>query len=480
LKGGLTLVSSIKTRIWLWLVLIVGLSGVIAVPAVSHADPHVGIQVLGLDEALTRALQEHPTVGRAQFDRDSKELVLAKRKAVYNPRLSASLKPLSLSVREQEAKVALGDSVSVNGSLSTMQGWELSAANRWQTGDKERSGLTVDASLRLWPPPKHSANYLNLLEAREAADEIAGQEAKALSEAIIDTYRRYRSLQIDGDRLQIYREEHEAKVAAYDRIVGKAQQGLASPFEVMAVQKERDESLAVFQRALRDYQRNKRSFLSDLSLEEGLWELEPLPDKLDLVDLAIPLDEAVALALEADITLRERNRALAAARRQVDVTQAANGIELSVGGTVRFQEEQDWEAAYETHIAFSYPFLDGGMRELERKEAALALKEAEKAVETRRFEVSLEVDSKLSEIQWLKDQVHIASLDHEKASLQYTAKSLQAADGLIPKSEADASQRLMMQARLDWLEQIVAYEIAGLELMSMTGQVVEMEGGYPR
>ena len=52
-----------------------------------------------------------------------------------------------------------------------------------------------------------------------------------------------------------------------------------------------------------------------------------------------------------------------------------------------------------------------GLKELERKEADLALKEAEKAVQTRRFEVGLEVESKLSEIQWLKDQVHIANLD---------------------------------------------------------------------
>jgi outer membrane protein TolC len=478
-RGGLTLVSSIKTRIWLWLT-IIGLSGVIAIPAVSQAEPNVGIQVLALDEALTRALKDHPTVDKAQFDRDSKELALAKRNAVYTPRLSASLKPLTLSVREQEAKIALGESISVNGSLSTMQGWELSAANRWLTGDRERSGLTVDASLRVWPPPKHSANYLNLLEAREGAQQTLQQEAKALSEAVIDTYHRYRSLQIDGDRLHVYKEENEAKAAAYERVMGKAEQGLASTVEVLVAKREKDESLAVYQRALRDYERKRRTFLSDLSLEEDLWELEPLPNRLEPVDWVIPLDEAVALALEADITLGERNRTLAAARRQVDAMRAANGIELSVGGTIQFLEERDWEAVYETHIAFSYPFLDGGSRELERKEADLALKEAEKAVQTRRFEVGLEVESKLSEIQWLKDQVHIANLDYEKASLQYAAKSLQATNGLIPKSEADASRRLVMQARLDWLEKIVAYEVARLELMSMTGQMVEMEGGYPR
>lgn len=451
----------------------------IAIPAVSQAEPHVGIQVLGLDEALTRALKDHPAVDKAQFDRDSKELALAKRNAVYTPRLSASFKPLTLSVREQEAKIALGESISINGSLSTMQGWELSAGNRWLTGDRERSGLTVDASLRLWPPPKHNANYLNLLEAREAAQQSLRQEAKALSEAVIDTYQRYRSLQIDGDRLQVYKEEQEAKAAAYDRVLGKAEQGLASSVEVVAAKQDKEESLAVYQRALRDYERKRRTLLSDLSLEEGSWELEPLPDRLDLLDWAIPLDEAVALALEVDVTLGDRNRVLAAARRQVDATRAANGLELSLGGTVRFLEEQDWEAAYETHIAFSYPFLDGGLKELDRKEADLALKEAEKAVQTRRLEVGLEVESKLSEIQWLEDQVHIASLDYEKASLQHTAKSLQATNGLIAQSEADLSRRLVMQARLDWLEKIVAYEVARLELMSMTGQMLDMEGGTP-
>ena len=70
------------------------------------------------------------------------------------------------------------------------------------------------------------------------------------------------------------------------------------------------------------------------------------------------------------------------------------------------------------------------------KEAELNLQSAQKAVDQRRLEVGREVESKLSEIQYLADMVRIADLKYEKAALEHNAKVLQAANGLIPESEA--------------------------------------------
>ena len=93
--------------------------------------------------------------------------------------------------------------------------------------------------------------------------------------------------------------------------------------------------------------------------------------------------------------------------------------------------------------------------------------------------MSREVESKLSEIQYLADKVNIAHLNYEKLALEHNAKVLQAANGLIPESEAKESQRLLVGARLSWFEAAVALEKARLELRVMTGQAVDVEGGYP-
>ena len=477
-KGGLDLVWSTKVRLWL-AAAVIALSAVIAISAVSWAEPHESREFLSLGEALARTAEKHPTVDAAHSARNSKALTAARRSVVYNPRLSTTLKPLSFSVRNQEAKLALGESISINGSLSTIQGWDFSVANRWQGVEKESVGLTVGASLQLWPPSRYEADYLNLLEARESAALAARQEYRACMQAMIDTYRRYRSLQIDRDRLAVHKEAYEADLAAYERVVGKAEQGLASAVEVIVAQQEKAESLAVYQRALRDYERELKSLQADLSLEGELVELEPLPARLDSGSVQITLDQAVALAWEADLTLRERNLALASVRRQVEAKRVDNGVELSVGGKAEFSEEQTWEPAFETYISFSYSLCDGGLKELEKKEAELALDQAEQAVQTQQIEVSLEVESKLSEVQWLEDQMQIASLNHEKVVLQHNARILQAANGLIPQAEAAASKRLLLQAQFDWLEAIVAYEAARLELLMMTGQALNIEGGCP-
>ncbi len=450
----------------------------ITVSAVSWAEPHPGVELLTLAEALNRAAEKHPLVSGAQGAEESKALALARSQAVYAPRLSLSLKPVTLSA-EEKVEVQLADSAAVNGGLSTLQGLDLSASNRWDAGGREGKGLRVQAQLQLWPPARCNGDYLRLLSAEEAVELSAYKYSQARQEAVIDIYSRYRMLQIEEARLKLQQDAYEANQAAYERAVGKAEQGLASAVEVLAAQQAKEESLAEYRRAARDYRIKLKAFLADLSLEGEAWELEPLPDALGLPDVDITLEEAVAMAYGADLALMEQSQALAAAQRQLEAVRAANGIELSLGANASFSEEQSWDGRYEAYLSFSYPVFDGGIRQLDVKEAELNLQSAQKAVDQRRLEVGRAVESKLSEIQYLADMVRIADLKYEKAALEHNAKVLQAANGLIPESEAKESQRLLAGARLSWLEAAAALEKARLELRSMTGQAVDVEGGHP-
>ena len=115
------------------------------------------------------------------------------------------------------------------------------------------------------------------------------------------------------------------------------------------------------------------------------------------------LEEAVAMA-QADVTLLEQMQALKAAQRQVEAARAASGPEVSIGARVSFPEDQQWNGTYEAYLSFSYSVFDGGIRQLDVKEAELKLDSAEEAVKKRRSEISREVESKLSEIQYLADK----------------------------------------------------------------------------
>lgn len=450
-----------------------------ALPAVSRAESHPQAEVLTLEKALSLAAEKHPLVRASQSSGKSKELALARSEAAYAPKLAVSLRPLSVSNVDGETKVEVGESITVNGSLSSVQGLGLSASNRFESGGRESRGLSLGAQLQLWPPARYNGEYLNLLAAEEAVDLFVYQQRQAQQEAVIDIYSRYRTLQVEAARLRLYEEEYQAKQAAYDRVVGKAEQGLASAVEVLTAQQAKEESWAEYQRAQRDYRIKLRAFLADLSLEEGTWELQPLPEALKLPKVETTLEEAVAMAQQADVTLLEQMQALKAAQRQVEAARAASGPEVSIGARVSFPEDQQWNGTYEAYLSFSYSVFDGGIRQLDVKEAELKLDSAEEAVKKRRSEISREVESKLSEIQYLADKVNIASLNYEKTALEHNAKVLQAANGLIPESEAKESARLLAAAKLNWFEAAVALEKARLEFMAMTGQAVDVEGGYP-
>ena len=86
-----------RMRMWV-AVVIVAMVGLLS--AVSLAGSQT--KVLSLETAIELALTNHPSVDTAGLSKLSKELAVARRSAAYSPRLSTSLKPVDLTVRDKE------------------------------------------------------------------------------------------------------------------------------------------------------------------------------------------------------------------------------------------------------------------------------------------------------------------------------------------------------------------------------------------
>ena len=463
----------------MWLLAVVLLIAILwSVSVVTTAQAQA--RVVTLTEAIRLAMENYPSVDNAASAIRSKELAEKKQQAAYGPNLSVSIRPITFAAKARGTEAAIADSLSIRGDWSTPQGLQISLANRLQSGGVEKAGLSVDASLRLWPSVQYSANHLAFLETKEAVVLVSWQEADARVAAAIDAYRRYRMLQIDQARLSIYAEESLAQAAIYDRTLDKAQQGLASQIEVLKAEEAKERSLAIYERAFRDYHRELKALLSDLALEEGLWQLQELPDSLVPAQFSMALEDAIAMALENDATIHDQHQKVTAARRKVEAAKVNSGLQVSLGGNARFLEEEGGRGSgFEAYVSFSYPLLDGGLKDLEVEEAKLALQQAEQALILQKDKVRLNVEKALSDLKWLEAQLKLAKANYERTQLEHGAKELQAANGLITKLDVEMSQCSLQQAHLDWLEAAVAHEVARLELEALIGKTLNVEGGIP-
>lgn len=463
----------------MWLLAVVLLIAILwSVSVVTTAQAQA--RVVTLTEAIRLAMENYPSVDNAASAIRSKELAEKKQQAAYGPNLSVSIRPITFAAKARGTEAAIADSLSIRGDWSTPQGLQISLANRLQSGGVEKAGLSVDASLRLWPSVQYSANHLAFLETKEAVVLVSWQEADARVAAAIDAYRRYRMLQIDQARLSIYAEESLAQAAIYDRTLDKAQQGLASQIEVLKAEEAKERSLAIYERAFRDYHRELKALLSDLALEEGLWQLQELPDSLVPAQFSMALEDAIAMALENDATIHDQHQKVTAARRKVEAAKVNSGLQVSLGGNARFLEEEGGRGSgFEAYVSFSYPLLDGGLKDLEVEEAKLALQQAEQALILQKDKVRLNVEKALSDLKWLEAQLKLAKVNYERTQLEHGAKELQAANGLITKLDVEMSQCSLQQAHLGWLEAAVAHEVARLELEALIGKTLNVEGGIP-
>lgn len=477
IKGGIQVGKSLTPwrlarQMFVWIAVIVITVMGVSSPS-SLASTHV--QTLSLKAAIDLALTNHPSIEKAALSRLSKELAVDKRLVTYNPRLSTSIRPLSLNVRDTETSFEVGDSLFLKADIQGLHGWTMSASNRIQTGSSEGTGISLEARLLLWPSSKHSADYLGLMEARESASIATEQEIHQGKMALIDVYRRYRSLQINQARLALHAFECEDREAVHDRTLAKAQQGHASPVEVLKAEQEKAESEAIYGRALRDYHKEWRTFLSDLALDDAKWQLEELSEPV-VLPLGLTPREILDRTISNSVTIHEATQAVLMAKRKAEAVQASHGIEVNLEGKARFLEEGRSGSNWEAYMSFAYPLLDGGKRHLELKEAKIAIKQAENGLADDQRQLSLDVQSKLSDLEWLEARAYIARTYHARMELEHKVKSEQAATGLIGPQEAVASQRALEQAWLDWHEAALAYEVVRLELMALAGEAIDVEG----
>lgn len=439
--------------------------------------------VLTLQQAVSRAIKCHPLVESAIKEELSSQIAVKKQEAAYNFKGSASWQPVTwLDGVGEPGELTLGKPLTVTGSLQTVNGLGISAVSRYQQEgfkDPEDSDLELRIGFVLWPSAKNETGYQALLDAREAARIAELNKYLAQANAVVDTYRRYRLLQINAARLEIYKKEYEEKLRIYRQTLQKKERGLASQSDVLQAKIERDQSRAVYQRAVRDHKREMQELMVDLGLGNGEGcALEPLPERLTAGCFDMAESEVVSRSLDNSVSLLEKKQALASAKRKLQAAQADTGLEVSLQGNVRYNGE--WEQpSYGGSMIISYDFADGGLRALEKREASLAYAQAKEAVDEERERVRADILKKLSDLKWFEDQKNIARVNYERTKLEYEVKDLQMKKGLAAKAEFIRSSHACEKALLDWFEAVVSYEAARLELMVMTGNALDIEGGAP-
>ena len=296
--------------------------------------------------------------------------------------------------------------------------------------------------------------------------------------AIIETYRDYRTIQIDGGKLDVFLEEYKAKERAYGQMMAKQGQGHASLVDVLKAKEEQDEAFANYKRAEGDYRREWAMFLSNLGLD-GQWEIEALPREPSITPLQLTKDELVEGVIAHDIELWEAEQSLARAERELAITKSNYGIEVALQGDAHLLDEKRTDTSWKAYMSFSYPIFDGGLRRIEIKEADLAVKKAKLALSAKEKGLWQEIDVQYSQLEWLRVQAELAKSSHHRMSLEQANKEKQLSFGLISQPEVEAGQRALKLAWLNWHEAALAHEVAKLELMVEAGKAPAIEGGDP-
>jgi len=204
--------------------------------------------------------------------------------------------------------------------------------------------------------------------------------------------------------------------------------------------------------------------------------LEPLPERMKLVPVALSEEEAIALAERNSANLMQKEQAVKAAERSLQAAVADKGLGVSATGSVSFDEELA-DPSYGAFVSVNYDLFDGGARKIQIEQLRLNLAKAQDDLETAKHELVRTIQSSLSELEWLSDQVAIAQLDLERARLGYQAKQAQRKQGLISLIELMEAETQLEESRLNWLEALVNYEAMRLNFMQQTGQALDIEGG---
>lgn len=433
--------------------------------------------VLTLNMALSKAAAEHPSVGTAERNLESAHLSVDLKKSENGLKLSTSLTPLQYSSRRGE----LGQRLSLDGSFSGVTGLGASASITWSSDQwmekEDEADVTIGVTWNLWPNPKYSTKHLSLIDAREKVDIAQAELEAARSSALVDVYKSYRLLQIQEARASLAEKAYETQAQLYQQVVDKYEKGLASQSDVLSAKTAMEKSKSNYKKAARDLALDIAQFAKVLGLDKASnWKLEPLPESMKLVPVALSEEEAIALAERNSANLMQKEQAVKAAERSLQAAVADKGLGVSVTGSVSFDEELA-DPSYGAFVSVNYDLFDGGARKIQIEQLRLNLAKAQDDLETAKHELVRTIQSSLSELEWLSDQVAIAQLDLERARLGYQAKQAQRKQGLISLIELMEAETQLEESRLNWLEALVNYEAMRLNFMQQTGQALDIEGG---
>ncbi len=474
MSWGLMALSKVVTRALGTLIL----TAVMVQGSTAAAEP-APMKLLTLQEAVSLAVENDPAVADARVNLDSAALSVEKSSTPYRPQASASIQPLRLSgLLDGASEVETGQALNFSGSVNLAPGLALSTAARLNTRESDTANFELGLTLDVWPRPANDANYLALLDAREAVHLVKEEERTVRANAALQTYRRYRLLQVEQARTEMLQADSQVKDELYEQAKDKYDKGLTAQTDVLAAQIARDSSYAEHAKALRELEQSRGELAQALGLDSKTeWHLEPLPESPLLVEVQVDETEAIAAAWEENGELKRKKQSLASARRDLNAAREDIGLGVGVTGNIQVHEEEWEQPTYGAYLSVSYDLADGGQRKNRVSEAEIQLKKAQTAVSREQDQISNDITGRISELQWLWDQARIAQLAWQKSQIEGQARSLQAEKGLISETVRQESRNAQERSRLDWVRAVVEYEAARLELMARMGEELAIEGG---
>lgn len=443
-----------------------------------------GFVTLTLQDALQRALEYHPAVVDARESALQAELGLEREEARRRIQASVNADVAGLGRDAKSGGYKFVSSLLDGNPITVSSNWQIAAGTSLSARVSEEPGsgqgasvLSLSLSQQLVPHPRHSEAERSRLSTLESAPEIEMRLERARASALIDVYRRYRNLQVEEARIALQALALELAVERYDETMRRFESGLASETDIESAALERDRSRAALERAQREHALAKAAFARDVGLGgAGELQLEPLPKEFSWSEADLDLEATVSQALAASVDYLAAQRNLRTAERRHEAALANSGLRASFSVSVSMPEWQGATPTFSAMLGATYDLADGGARDLERRDAEIALERAERALVTSEASIRADVVRRLSDLEWLLAQVDFAQRNLELAERTHAVRLEQALRGAVAERTVKESERSAAEARLALVEAIVSYEAARLDLLALTGRPIEIEG----
>ncbi|MFB6286566.1 MAG: TolC family protein [Candidatus Bipolaricaulia bacterium] len=417
-----------------------------------------------LERAVSLALDRHPSVRKAELNREMAELKLdAARAERSRPSLGLSATPFSPALAEFPGT----SRVDVSAQWALPVGVELSlsvgATYDW---DAQRVDWPWNVGLSYtWNPSDPSVTDA-LPEAR-ALERAQRSLRQARDEAVLATIERFQEIRADRSARERARASLEDARAALAQAKADVEAGRASERDRLTAKRSLKEAQIQLQQVQNAYNNAKRALRADLRIDRPFELVNPqieLNDVIsraeDLLARAIP-DEAVA---EASSVEEARRRV---AKAETELRSLARSRWPSVTLSPSWQRDQGFQVALNLQADLFSPGLSP-KRERARKALALARHRLEQARRSAKAQIR---DRQRSLRQALRD-VELRRLQAEQAQLSTDIARRKRDSGLIGPTEwaeAQAERRRaqdkLARAEVELISAYLRYRLAlGLDL----------------